>query len=111
MRVDFNVPLEDAAGGRRKVRDDSRIRAALPTIEYLREHGSRIVLVSHLGRPKGLDPAFSMAPVSERLAELIGAPVAQAPEVAGPEAERMASALGPGEVLVLENSRFEPRET
>jgi len=111
VRVDFNAPLEDAPGGRRAVRDDARIRAALPTIEYLREHRSRIVLVSHLGRPKGPDPAFSMAPVSERLGELLGAPVAQAPEVVGREAERMASELGPGDVLVLENSRFEPGES
>jgi phosphoglycerate kinase len=110
VRVDFNVPLEDGRDGGRVVRDDSRIRAALPTIEHLRERRARLVLVSHLGRPKGHDPALSMTPVSRRLAELLGGPVHQAPEVVGPEAERLAADLGPGEVLVLENSRFEPGE-
>jgi phosphoglycerate kinase len=111
VRVDFNVPLEDSPDGSRAVRDDSRIRAALPTIEYLRERRARLVLVSHLGRPKGSDPAFSMGPVSRRLGELLGVPVQQAPEVVGSEAERLAGELGPGDVLVLENSRFEPGET
>jgi phosphoglycerate kinase len=111
VRVDFNVPLEDSPDGSRAVRDNSRIRAALPTIEYLRERGARLVLVSHLGRPKGPDPAFSMKPVSQRLGELLGTPVQQAPEVVGPEAQRLASGLGPGDVLVLENSRFELGET
>src|SRR5690348_9797739 len=99
VRVDFNVPLE---GGR--VADDTRIRAALPTIELLRERGAAIVLVSHLGRPKGkVDPALSMRPVGERLAELLGAEVHQAPAVIGSDAETMAQGLGPGEVLLLEN--------
>ena len=105
-RVDFNVPLE---GGR--VTDDARIRAALPTIELLLERGARIVLCSHLGRPKGREPETSLRPASERLGELIDAPVLQAPEVVGPEARRMAEALAPGEVLVLENTRWEPGET
>ena len=105
-RVDFNVPLE---GGR--ITDDARIRAALPTIELLLERDARVVLCSHLGRPKGRDPETSMKPVSDRLAELIDAPVAQAPEVTGPEASRLAAELEPGSVLVLENTRWEPGET
>ncbi len=107
VRVDFNVPLD---GGR--VGDETRIRAALPTIELLRERGAALVLVSHLGRPKGkVDPALSMRPVSERLAELLGAPVKQAPAVIGEGAETMAAGLSPGDVLLLENVRFEPGET
>ena len=111
VRVDFNAPLEDAPGGRRAVRDDARIRAALPTIEYLRERGARLVLVSHLDRPEGPDPKYSMAPVSARLGELLGIDVRQAPAVVGPEVEWMAQQLGEGEVLMLENSRFEWGET
>ena len=107
VRVDFNVPLE---GG--LVSDDTRIRAALPTIELLRERGAALVLVSHLGRPKGkADKALSMRPVGERLAELLGAEVKQAPAVIGDDVETMAGGLGPGDVLLLENVRFEPGET
>jgi phosphoglycerate kinase len=107
VRVDFNVPLD---GGR--VSDDTRIRAALPTIELLREGGAALVLVSHLGRPNGeVDPSLSMRPVGERLAELIGAEVKQAPAVVGDEAEAMAGELGPGEMMLLENVRYEPGET
>ena len=106
VRVDFNVPLDD-----RKVADDTRIKAALPTIELLRERGQALVLVSHLGRPDGVDPALSMAPVSARLAELIGTDVPQAPAVVGEVVEEMARELEPGDVLVLENSRFEAGET
>jgi phosphoglycerate kinase len=107
VRIDFNVPLD---GGR--VADDTRIRAALPTIELLRERGAALVLVSHLGRPKGkVDPALSMQPVGERLAELLGAGVKQAPGVVGEDVETMAAGLSPGDVLLLENVRFEPGET
>lgn len=106
VRVDFNVPLEDGT-----VTDDSRVRAAVPTVEYLRERAARLVLVSHLGRPKGPDPRFSMAPVAARLGELLGIEVRQAPAVVGPEVEWLAQQLADGEVLMLENSRFEPGET
>jgi phosphoglycerate kinase len=105
VRVDFNVPLDGD-----RVTDDARIRGALPTIELLLGKGARVVLCSHLGRPKDREPETSMTPASKRLAELIDAPVAQAPEVVGPEARRMAGELEPGAVLVLENTRWEPGE-
>jgi phosphoglycerate kinase len=106
LRADLNVPLEKGV-----VTDDTRIRASLPTIELLRERGASIVLVSHLGRPKDHDPELSMAPVGARLGELLEAPVKQAPAVVGPEVEKIAGGLAAGEVLVLENSRYEPGET
>ncbi len=106
VRVDFNVPLEGA-----RVTDDARIRAALPTIEDLRERGAALVLCSHLGRPKWRDPKLSLAPASERLGALIGARVHPAPDVVGAEVRRGVGRLDPGEVLVLENTRFEPGET
>ena len=106
VRVDFNVPLEEG-----KVTDDARIRAALPTIQLLREKGARLVLCSHLGRPKEREPDTSLEPASARLAELLEVPVAQASDVVGPDALAKAEALEPGQVLVLENARWEPGET
>ena len=106
VRADLNVPLDGGA-----VADDTRIRAALPTLELLLERRAAIVLVSHLGRPEGRDPALSMAPVRDRLAELLGVPVELAPGVVGDDVRTLAEATPPGSVLLLENSRFEPGET
>jgi len=110
VRADLNVPLEDGDDGSIMVGDETRIRASLPTIELLRDQGARVVVVSHLGRPEGEDPSLSMKPVAERLGELLGADVALAPAVVGPEVEAMAEGLADGEVMVLENSRFEKGE-
>ena len=106
MRVDYNEPVSDGQVG-----DDRRIRATLPTLRALLERGAGVVLMSHLGRPGGEpDPSLSLRPVAERLAELLDAPVGFVAEVVGEEAESAARSLGPGEVLVLENTRFEPGE-
>jgi phosphoglycerate kinase len=108
VRVDFNVPIDKET---RRILDDTRIRAALPTIRYLREHRARIVLVSHLGRPDGkVIESARLAPVAARLAELIAAPVACATDVAGASAEAAVAAMRPGDVVMLENVRFEPGE-
>ncbi len=111
VRVDLNVPLREGEGGEIEVADDTRIVAALPTIEWLRSRGARIVLVSHLGRPKGHDPKLSMRPVARGLSQLLHAEVKLAPAVVGPEAEAMSEALVSGEAMLLENVRFEPGET
>jgi phosphoglycerate kinase len=106
VRVDFNVPIEKGEVG-----DDSRIIATLPTLELLRARGARVILASHLGRPKGgPEPKYSLAPVRARLEALLGTPVAWASDCIGPEAERAAKSLGDGGVLLLENLRFHPEE-
>jgi len=106
VRVDFNVPLQNG-----EITDDTRIRAALPTIEALRERRAKLILASHLGRPKDHEPELSMRPVGDRLAQLTGADVTLAPAVVGEEVEALAANLNPGDVLMLENVRYEPGET
>ncbi len=110
LRADLNVPLEHPPGGPARVADDMRIRAALPTIEELRGKGASIVLVSHLGRPRDREPELSMRPVVERLRELVDAPVTCADAVVGPSVQALAEGLRPGEILVLENVRYEHGE-
>jgi phosphoglycerate kinase len=107
VRVDLNAP-QDASGA---ISDDTRLRASLPTIQYLLDQDAAVVLMSHLGRPKGkVDPKYSLKPIAARLSELLGKPVSLAPDCVGPEVEAMARALQPGEVLLLENLRFHPEE-
>ena len=108
LRCDFNVPQDKTT---RAITDDKRIRAALPTIEYLLDHGAAVIACSHLGKPKGtVKPELTLAPVAERLSELLHKPVLFAADVVGEDAKAKAAALRPGEILLLENLRFDPRE-
>ncbi|NBV42175.1 phosphoglycerate kinase [bacterium] len=106
IRVDFNVPMENGA-----ITDDSRIKAALPTLNFLVENGARIVVLSHLGQPKSPDPQFSLRPVAQRLSEILGKPIAFASDCVGQVAADAAGKLENGDILVLENVRFHPEET
>jgi phosphoglycerate kinase len=109
LRADLNVPLDKGTG---EITDDGRIRASLPTLTALRDGGARVIVAAHLGRPKGTpDPQFSLAPVAARLGELLGTTVPLATDVAGDDARAKAQALADGEVLLLENVRFEAAET
>jgi phosphoglycerate kinase len=106
LRCDFNVPLENG-----KITDDTRIAASMPTVEYILKQGGSVILCSHLGRPKGkFDPEFSLAPIAERLSELLGKPVPLASDVVGDSAKALAAALGQGELMLLENVRFQTGE-
>lgn len=107
IRVDFNIPQDDKGN----ITEDSRIAGAVPTIKYAIEQGAKVVLASHLGRPKGEKKAkYTMAPASKRLAQLLGKKVIQAPDCFGPEVDKLVNALKPGEIVMLENVRFYPGE-
>jgi phosphoglycerate kinase len=112
VRSDLNVPLADGPDGTRTITDDARVRASVPTIRALADRGARVVVVAHLGRPKGeVRPELSLRPVADRLAELLGRPVAFATDVVGPSAQQTVAGLADGDVAVLENLRFEAAET
>jgi len=106
MRVDFNVPLDESGN----ITDDTRIRMALPSIRAVQQRGARLILMSHLGRPKGVDPKLRMDPVAKRLSELLGQPVRKVADCVGPEVEKAVAAMRDGDVLLLENLRFHKEE-
>lgn len=107
VRVDFNVPMDEQG----RITDDTRIKAALPTIKYLSEHGAKVILASHLGRPKGkVNMKYSLAPVAKRLSELVGKDVTMAPDCIGEPAEKAVAAMKPGDIVLLENVRFYAEE-
>lgn len=105
VRCDFNVPLENG-----RIVDDRRISSSIPTLQFLTKAGAKVIVCSHLGRPKGVTPEFSLAPVAERLSELMGQPVKLAPDCIGPEVASMVAQMQGGEILLLENVRFHPEE-
>lgn len=107
VRVDFNVPLDPQTG---VIADDTRIRVALPTIKYLRDKKAKVILCSHLGRPKGREEGMSLSPVAQRLSQLLGQPVKMSHDCIGPQVEQAAASLAEGETLMLENLRFHPEE-
>jgi phosphoglycerate kinase len=112
VRTDLNVPVDAQSSGTSRITDDGRIRASLPTLRALTSAGARVVVTAHLGRPKGEpDPAYSLAPVAARLGELLGAPVVAATDVVGDSAREAVAGLADGAVALLENVRFDPRET
>src|SRR5581483_2457390 len=107
LRCDFNVPQDDQGN----ITDDLRIRAALPTIRYLLENRARLIMASHLGRPKGFDKKWTLAPIAQRLSELLNQPVAFCEDCIGPKAQDAAAKLGDGQAVLLENVRFYKEET
>ena len=106
VRVDFNVPQDDLGA----ITDDTRIRAAIPTIKYLLDHQAKVILMTHLGRPKGVTPKYKLDPVAVRLSEVLGKPVKKLDDCVGPDVEQVVNSMQDGDVILLENLRFHPEE-